>query len=621
MDKVLLTAYRKLYKMSSIVDQSTGMRSILSCAPQVTYTPRRGEWVPINIAKLSQWPESRIFLDNLIRRLNNGRTFYLPATTETERAAAEEAMRALRAEQAMAGATASDESAAAIAAAAVAAGVAAGGGEAAATAEVTTATATPTTDADSTTTAERFSTDKDTAGSSGEQRTAHASPTATAVPATVLPYSSLRATLRQLFESTAFSLGNLNNAFAAVKELSYACEVTRRHQPLLVGLPEELRALPWPRLTRVLAVDKVHRVHLIKGLTEEVLESLRMSSSSSSRGRKARAARKPEGDGAESEAEPKNAFDDPEGAARTATAKDSDPEAASFDEDVSVGGVLGEVGVADGADTAADVTSAAIAAQSAATPEHIQLLLSHPQLHGFFRHSVLLVVRNAENEAAAFIINKPLENDEGMRMPVNSTIRLNRVHPLFGRHLRDHTVMVGGPVMVGGAFDESVFLLHSIPEVPSALPLGDGLWLDGDMDNITARIDAGEAAASDVVVVCGFSGWGYDQLRGEVESGTWLVASGDAADRAVPSFVMQLAHESGAHSAPMDVEAVAAGEASVEASAEQQAEAAEPARLSVRISASRRATASWVWAYDVLGEPLASLATNQKPEPGSEFSE
>lgn len=109
-------------------------------------------------------------------------------------------------------------------------------------------------------------------------------------------------------------------------------------------------------------------------------------------------------------------------------------------------------------------------------------------LHGFFWRTVQLLVSNTDNEAAAFVINRPLMNDKGVLATVETIVRYSRVHPIFARFLSKHTIMVGGPVMVSGSVYERIFLLHRVPGVPKALPISDNLWIDGDLDVLMAKL-------------------------------------------------------------------------------------------------------------------------------------
>ncbi|AYU77122.1 hypothetical protein, conserved [Leishmania donovani] len=657
MEKVVLTTYRKLYKMCRRVDASVAMRTQLMCCPLQVYDHRMMEWQPFNISEM-KWAESRTFLDALIRRLNNGSPQYIPPlpqeTTRAVEAYKEQCASMFTAAKGNAdGAAASDEGAPATTSAA----------EEAAGAEA--------------------------AAASGSSTASLGGARGTTVPLCVLPYSTLTVALRQIYEATPFSISNITNAFAAVKELQYVCDLDNAGKTKLVTMTagssstSSAEAADVAPLQRTLDVMPLHN-SLIHGLSSDQRVSL---------DRQTRRARKCSSASRDNDGPPVMiAATAAAAASRAAMAPEAAPTSAenAFDGAPDVEGgadFTGEGGdKAEGSERAerrsapeesrvpsgeelSDILPAQ--AEMAKEPKEVQLLLSHPTARGFFRRTVLLMVRHVTHESAALVLNKPLRNEEGLEMTIEATVRLGRVHPIFRRHLAQHTLMIGGPVMSGSSFDDSIFLLHRVPGVPHALPLGSNLWLDGDLDVLMAKLDAEEASAEeDIVVLCGFAGWGFDQLKGELGHGYWVVASGPSADASVGAFVMSLARTTRGQSqhqqkqqAPNTGAAPAsswanekesarvagAASAGAESGSPEQGQAAAPAfedtvktEESIRAEAQhaadaaaspaltflkrrrRRAadfgkvrsghieTLSWVRAYASVGQPYADMAINQK---------
>lgn len=160
------------------------------------------------------------------------------------------------------------------------------------------------------------------------------------------------------------------------------------------------------------------------------------------------------------------------------------------------------------------------------------VLVAHPMMSGFFRHSIILLAECNEQGAVGVIVNKPLLNEHGQGVPVWAVVG-DSLMPLFTKHLKNNPVMIGGPVR---AVDDRVpeggglFLVHCIPDIPDASPVGQGIFLSGNVEAIEKALDSGRAAPKDVMVVVGYAGWGAGQLGGEVERGSWFVAKGtDAA--------------------------------------------------------------------------------------------
>ncbi|EAN79396.1 putative ACR, COG1678, putative [Trypanosoma equiperdum] len=467
MEKIVRTVYKQLYKKASQVEKDVAMRTALTCSPRRVYDHRCGKWVPMDVAKLSGWHETRVFVDALVRRLNGGREFFIPLANN-------------------------------------------GGGD---------------------------------ANNTGMEAKS----------------PSMVDILRQSFESTPFTSTQIGNAFAALRELANVTDTAVKYSNSVAPPPEEVRSVPTPKLTVVSAVEGMHHLSLTRGLSE-VLEGVPYEDMGVSR---------------TSEEDVHT-----EGKAET---KDTSSEEGVISEEESDDRSSNKKATFD-------------------TPKKAQLLLAHPQLYDFFRYTVMIVVRVTPNESAALVLNKPLENDKGALMPVSMTMRLSSAHPLFAKHLCNHTVMIGGPVS-RGSFDSTMLLLHRIPDVDDAIPLSHSLWIDGSYDTLQQKIEDGTADPKDIVVICGFSGWGVQQLEGELQSGTWVAASGSTDDPALDNFVFTIARLAGTHGpSPVASDPSPTGEGNEAPSATSMEERNRWRRASL-----------WAWAYSALGQPFASMAGNQKP--------
>lgn len=157
----------------------------------------------------------------------------------------------------------------------------------------------------------------------------------------------------------------------------------------------------------------------------------------------------------------------------------------------------------------------------------IVLLVAHPMMSGFFRHSIIVIGEFGDQGAIGVVVNKPLLNEHGQSVPVWSVVPDN-FHPLFTKHLQNNPVMIGGPVrgLGHGGDDYGIFVVHRLPDIPDSVPIGQGVYFSGKMDAIHEAFEAGKASPKDVVVVMGYSGWGEQQLEGEVSRGSWFVAEG-----------------------------------------------------------------------------------------------
>ncbi|ORC86157.1 uncharacterized protein TM35_000301970 [Trypanosoma theileri] len=528
MEKIVRTVYRQIYKKAYKVERDIAMRSVLTCSPQRVYDHRRGDWVSIDVAKQAGWPESRVFLDNFIRRLNSGREFFIPM--EEENSAKNNNSKAPK--------------------------------------KNTPTTTTTTTSSGSSTSSRSSSSGSSNSGGNSDsdgaiKRAESKSNTdvgSKGTGNTSMPLGLLQ-TLRESFESTPFTVTQLNRAFAVLKELAYVTDMAEKHSSSVVPPPELAATMPKPKLTVVSKVEEMHHLSLTKGLSD-ALEQVGMEEK---------------------------------------------------DMGISTGDVTLEKETIEGGEESQSSSSSKTPSKTPfETPKTVQLLLAHPQLYDFFRYTVMIVVRATPNESAAFVLNKPLENEEGMLMPVSATIRLNHVHPILGKHLSNHTVMIGGPVS-RGSFDSSILLLHRIPDVDDAIPLSRSLWVDGNYDVLQKKIEDGTADPNDIMVICGFSGWGVQQLPGEVNSGTWIVARGNSDDPAMDDFVFALARHAGTLP-PTPKEGKTTGITSEVSSSSSSDTAGMQRTTGMLAEANRKRTAAaWAWAYSALGAPYSDLARNQKP--------
>jgi putative transcriptional regulator len=128
-----------------------------------------------------------------------------------------------------------------------------------------------------------------------------------------------------------------------------------------------------------------------------------------------------------------------------------------------------------------------------------------------FMHGVVLMCQHTDDGAYGLIVNRPAGVTVDALLPD---------HPVLGGEL--FPVFTGGPVGL-----DTLQFVHRVGDaIPGGLPLGDGLWLGGDLDalaNVIAE-DAAEARRR-VRLIVGYSGWGAGQLDSELATGSWLPAA------------------------------------------------------------------------------------------------
>lgn len=84
----------------------------------------------------------------------------------------------------------------------------------------------------------------------------------------------------------------------------------------------------------------------------------------------------------------------------------------------------------------------------------------------------------------------------------------------------DSELFVGGPV------PGSLTALHSRHDLQGCEQLGDGLFWQGCMEHAADLVQSGKADTSEFKFILGHSGWGPDQLEGELAANDWYAVTG-----------------------------------------------------------------------------------------------
>ncbi len=136
-----------------------------------------------------------------------------------------------------------------------------------------------------------------------------------------------------------------------------------------------------------------------------------------------------------------------------------------------------------------------------------QLLIAAPQLHDYFRRTVILVIEHTPEGAMGVVLNR------------TSEARVTDVVPaLAALPDSDDLVRLGGPVA-----PESVVALGDFedPEEAGTTVLGTLGTLDPEAANESLRR---------LRVYAGHAGWAAGQLDGELEQDAWIVAEASVDD-------------------------------------------------------------------------------------------
>lgn len=140
-------------------------------------------------------------------------------------------------------------------------------------------------------------------------------------------------------------------------------------------------------------------------------------------------------------------------------------------------------------------------------PSRGKILISEPFLRdATFGRSVVLLIDHTEEGSMGLIINKQLP------------IFVNDIIKEF-KYIENIPLYKGGPIAT-----DTLFYLHTLADIPGAIPISKGLYLNGDFDEIKKYILQGNKVDRYIRFFLGYSGWESEQLSTELKKNTWLVS-------------------------------------------------------------------------------------------------
>ena len=141
-------------------------------------------------------------------------------------------------------------------------------------------------------------------------------------------------------------------------------------------------------------------------------------------------------------------------------------------------------------------------------PRQGSLLIAAPFLRDYqFSRIVILMVEHNEEGSMGIILNKNFSN----------LMTLNEVVPELAS-LPPIPLYKGGPVG-----RDTLFYLHTLSYLKDALPLGNGLYLNGDFNQMQQYILSGAPTQGVARFFMGYAGWQKGQLKQEMKQNTWIV--------------------------------------------------------------------------------------------------
>ena len=140
-------------------------------------------------------------------------------------------------------------------------------------------------------------------------------------------------------------------------------------------------------------------------------------------------------------------------------------------------------------------------------PEKGKILISEPFLHdATFGRSVVLIIDHTEEGSMGLIINKKIP------------LVLNDIIKEF-KYTDEIPLYKGGPIGT-----DTLFYLHTLKDIPGALFVSDGLYMNGDFEAVKRYILQGNPVEGKIRFFLGYSGWECKQLKHEIKENTWIIS-------------------------------------------------------------------------------------------------
>lgn len=136
-----------------------------------------------------------------------------------------------------------------------------------------------------------------------------------------------------------------------------------------------------------------------------------------------------------------------------------------------------------------------------------KILVSEPLLDDpYFKRSAVLIAEEFKNSHFGFILNLKSE--------------------MMLRDFVDGFQKTGLPLYLGGPVDTDIlYYIHSFESVPDSHKISDGLFLNGDIDEIRHLVNENIADEKKIKFFLGNSGWSPGQLNEEIAFNSWLVSN------------------------------------------------------------------------------------------------
>jgi putative transcriptional regulator len=142
-------------------------------------------------------------------------------------------------------------------------------------------------------------------------------------------------------------------------------------------------------------------------------------------------------------------------------------------------------------------------------PKAGALLISEPfNSEQSFKRTVVLISQHDDRGTIGFVLNKPTD------------LSVNQVLDDFPEF--DAPVYWGGNTRL-----DSVYYVHTIPDLKGALPIANGLYWGGDFEQLKVMVESKVISPKQIKFIAGYAAWEGKLLEKEIKKNNWWVAEAD----------------------------------------------------------------------------------------------
>lgn len=133
------------------------------------------------------------------------------------------------------------------------------------------------------------------------------------------------------------------------------------------------------------------------------------------------------------------------------------------------------------------------------------ILIARPAVYDYtFNRTVILITDHNDKGSVGFILNKPLNQD---------------VSTFISEFESEFPVYEGGPVET-----QNLYYIHKRPDlIANSEKISHGLYWSGDYEDVRDAINSGLIQKDEIRFYLGYSGWGENQLKTEIDENAWIV--------------------------------------------------------------------------------------------------